>query len=151
MERQVSLAGPGEVVEIDMVPTSVNVQLDLDPQSEEFKHWPERCNVSDQPEQEIIIPVVRRDRDVSKFHAKIPTFGEVTGSVSRHQVEPGFSVTYHKVQGRTLSKVILDLKVRLHRPALDFFMLAICGRIKGAAQHRHPLYAGPRRGLWSAG
>ena len=39
-------------------------------------------------------------------------------NVYNHSVDLGFSITFHKVQGQTLQKVILDLNKRPFRPGV---------------------------------
>ena len=125
VERKIAMGRPGEVVEIGLVPLSVNVRLETKADSPEFTQWPSEYNISPTPGTEIVLPVVIRPMDKTEFRVRIPSLGEVCGGVRRHQVEPGFSVTYHKVQGRTLSKVILDLNHRKHKPSIDYYMLYV--------------------------
>ena len=42
-----------------------------------------------------------------------------------HAVDLAFSVTFHKIQGLTLPKVILDLEKRTHKPPQTFEMIYV--------------------------
>lgn len=120
--RMIRAASPGEIVNIPIRPVSVNVRLPISPESEDFERWPVAANISTKPQEEVVIPVVIRRGDSTEFASTIPGIGKVKGTVKRHKVDPGFSVTFHKIQGRTLSKVIVDLNFRKHKPQIDFTM-----------------------------
>ena len=71
-----------------------------------------------------------KTRIKAKFEAQDKLFKGFV-EFTEHSVDFGFVVTFHKVQGKTLNKVILELNQRPFRPPLTFNMLLVAlSRVK---------------------
>ena len=115
----IAAARPGSIVNLgNLVPLSVNIEHQVT--ADEAAGWPmggslihpvinRAANIGT-----VIIPVVCDHTDLVHTRAA----GENTGwpggkvKVKCHAVEPGFAITFHKLQGKTIPKVILDLRKR---------------------------------------
>jgi hypothetical protein len=105
-------AQPGEVVFIQE-PQAINVSLS----NVNINSWPDNGSLSSA---EVLIPIVisgNNSLEIGKRNkVRFKTFG----------VELAFALTFHKVQGQTLNRVILDLN---HRPGsgknIDFAALFV--------------------------
>ena len=119
-EAQVRIenALPGEVVDLGtLVPLSVNIEHTVT--ADEAAGWPLGGSLHTPVVNRIsntgtyIIPVICDDSDEVQTRA----VGDLCwpgGSikVKSHALEPAFAITFHKLQGKTISKVILDLRKR---------------------------------------
>ena len=128
IERQLNHAKPGERVHLPFPPQFINVSVPL-PQ-EIAKNWPPDSTLVPG---EVVIPIglctsKTRIKAKCQFQNKLYK-GNV--DLTEHRVEFGFVVTFHKVQGKTLNKVILELNKRPFQPSLTFNMLLVAlSRVK---------------------
>jgi len=108
LENQVSLAQPGQVLWLSEPPLAVNVALP----NTKASSWPADAQLpSSSPDSEVIIPV-----PATRYTHEI-TVGPVLSRYGKSQkvqfktikVDLPFAVTFHKVQGRTVERVLLDL------------------------------------------
>jgi len=121
IERRINSASPGERVHLDFPPTFVNVQLT--PQLTE--NW---SNDQSLIPGEAVIPVgLVSNRSIQTVDIAQPN-GKVFREqvqVLEHRVELGLVLTFHKMQGKTLKKIILELNERKFKPRLDYDMLLV--------------------------
>jgi hypothetical protein len=117
MMLHINNAGPGEIVDLGSVtPLSINIEHTVT--ASEARNWPAGGSllppVVDNLNNRgtVIVPVVCDDND-SVYTRRCSNFW-AGGSINfkRHSVEPAFAITYHKLQGKTVSKIILDLRKR---------------------------------------
>ena len=115
IRRLIRAAQPGQMVELPIAPESVNVELE----DKNAASWPSALTLVPG---KVVIPVVR-----SRESEEVQLCGTFQGviRVKPHPVDLGFSLTFHKVQGQTLDRVIVDLNDRPFRPAVDFFSLYV--------------------------
>jgi len=80
-----------------------------------------------------VVPIglcTNKTRIKAKFEAQDKLFKGFV-EFTEHRVDFGFVVPFHKVQGKTLNKVILELNQRPFRPPLTFNMLLVAlSRVK---------------------
>ena len=107
--RRVSQATPGTIVELKYRPFSVNVRL-----NEDISNWDPTETLDTT---QVVIPLMLNKKRPREFKS----LGRKTGSLCHGNnknktlayydfgFDLAYSVTYHKVQGQTLDKVILDL------------------------------------------
>ena len=99
--------------------------------------------MSMEPGENFIIPIepVKHPLDYEIF---VPNVGKCTVYAKAHNVELGFAITLHKIQGQTCSKIILDLNKRTSQPYLDFSGLYVgLSRVKKSDDLRlMPLHQG---------
>jgi hypothetical protein len=106
---RISQAAPGAILELNHVPYSVNVLL-----KESIRSWDPTETLD--PTQ-VVIPLVLNKKKPREFKS----LGRHASSVANHNVkskklayydfgfELAYAITYHKIQGQTISKLILDL------------------------------------------
>jgi hypothetical protein len=123
----ISKAKPGELINIP-VPYSVNVEIKYNEfeQAQRIKSWPEHLTLQPGKDTEckaVVIPVLLKT-DLKGIKLKNTTL-----DYKDHFVDLSFAMTFHKIQGKTVSKIILDIN---HRPGsrermnyLDFFALYV--------------------------
>jgi len=114
IQRAINAAQPGEVVDIPVIPLSVNVQIPYDTDL----HGPWPANQTLVPT-ELVIPVLETGDGEHVDHVLGP-FDNFDLYTIEHGVELGFAITFHKVQGRTLQKIILDLNKRPFNPPVTY-------------------------------
>jgi hypothetical protein len=96
-------APPGEIVMLQQAPLSVNVELSTD------TPWPtdETLEVG-----KIVVPIIVAPRPKAR-ELHLVRRGKAQKKTTLHffdfGVELAFAITYHKIQGQTLSRIILDL------------------------------------------
>jgi hypothetical protein len=73
----------------------------------------------------VVIPVEKQStwQTTTALHAGSHSSHQV--SAKPHGVELGFAITFHKVQGKTLARVILDLNKRPFTPSVGFSALYV--------------------------
>jgi hypothetical protein len=114
---QIQNASPGEIVDLgSVVPLSINVIHSVT--ASEARNWPANGSLVPPEIDEsnstgtVVVPVLCdssddiRTRSCGNFWAG----GQV--KFKCHSLEPAFAITYHKLQGKTVSKIILDLRKR---------------------------------------
>ena len=107
---QIANAGPGEVIELQEIPYTINVSVpSIDPTT-----WPVRQTLE---EGRVLIPIFRKT-ETDQIRVRPCGRFKLSGSVDMkcHAVELGFAITYEKVQGKTMKKIILDLNQAPSRP-----------------------------------
>lgn len=126
LEHEVLTAEPGHIIMMSPgeLPLAINVEVTA--ATVDAAAWPAAETME---EGKIVIPV--RMESKSK-EVKLPPCRQngrpVPGfkvRVRRHAVELGFSITFHKVQGKTLVRAILDLNKRPGMPYMTYNMLSI--------------------------
>lgn len=118
---QIAAARPGDIISIPVVPMSVNVAIN----APDTKPWDDRFTVVPG---EAVVPT---RTDVDRISV-MGTSKSVKVSVNAHCYELGFAVTYHKVQGMTLTRLILDINERGFAPELTLQALYV-----GISRVRH--------------
>jgi hypothetical protein len=111
--ERIRIAAAGEEIWLEQPPYSINVMI---PCSNPVM-WPKNalagidCRDSTNT-QRVVLPICQHNfkGDENQFRLR-PGSGNVHHFVDYH-VQPGFCITFHKSQGRTLSRVILDLSNR---------------------------------------
>ena len=124
-KSRISAALPGDIVDMGHdVPTFVNLRLHLS--KERVASWGKNDTLV---KNEIVVPI-----GMTKFEK---TYIRIQGGIGRyhqsrivplrqtHAYEPGFSLTFHKVQGKTLERVVLELSERPFTPGIDFNSLLV--------------------------
>jgi len=112
---KIRTASPGEIVDINLRPMTVNVRLEGETAEEKAKReadplfrflpvfdyssWDPALNMVE-GKADVVIPIPVPKYEKAKFAMTIPSKGQVIGSLRRHEVEPGFAITFHKVQVR---------------------------------------------------
>ena len=119
-------ARPGELIDLGTnVPLSVNVVLDRLSKSR-ADNWPESerirvdtctTSTSSLAADEVVIPLLAKtalngDEIVTNFNHCSSARDKNAIKFIRHGFDLGFSVTFYKVQGKTINRVILDLAQR---------------------------------------
>ena len=121
-----SCAAGGTVLELPYLPSSINVLV----QHPSYSWAPEESLVRGQ----LVIPILCCDSDDIRV-----SWGAQTHSVSSrsHAVELAFSMTFHKVQGKTLDRVVLDLNRRPFNPKVSFTALLVAiSRVRSSTHLR---------------
>ena len=136
---QIENAKPGEVVVIMLQPLSINVELSLDtvpddPQDEPALLMPlqfrqrllqdEETLVPDR----LVIPILQTRSNKGQIVRIEGRRGEVvSGKITQNvfEVELGFAMTYHKAQGRTIPRLIVDLNKTTQSPFLLYEVLYV--------------------------
>jgi hypothetical protein len=126
-------ARPGEVIMIP-VPYSINVEIKFKDKekNERIQRWPDNLTLQPGSEHEakaVVIPLLL------KIDLKGIKFKKTNLGYRDHLVDLAFAMTFHKIQGQTVDKVILDINIRPgshdRMAALDFFGLYVgMSRIK---------------------
>lgn len=94
----IETAGPGQIVNIPIVPFSITVEV-VDP-------TPGPWQAQETLQQgKLVIPILI---DKNYESAKVGTQKKEI-MIIRHSIDLGFAVTYEKVQSKTISKIVLDL------------------------------------------
>ena len=122
LRLRISNARPGERVHLPSPPTYINVKLTLE--GEARTRWPKSCSLLND---DIVIPIgLRSGKEGVTGRVDVgPKIIAGPATVTEHRVELGFVVTFHKVQGKTLEKVVLDLNHRPFAPHLTHSMLLV--------------------------
>jgi ASC-1-like (ASCH) protein len=139
VRQQIARAKPGEIVVIMMIPLSINVELflDTDPQDQreepalvmplQFRHrllQPVETLVSDR----FVIPILQTTKQKGDFVRIEGRRGEVISGIiyqDDFELELGFAMTYHKAQGRTIPRLIVDLNKTTQPPFLLYEVLYV--------------------------
>lgn len=107
--QRISQASPGTIVELKYMPFSVNVRL-----NEDIHNWnPAETLDSTQ----VVIPLMLNKKRPREFKSLGRKASSLSHGNNKNKIlayydfgyDLAYSVTYHKVQGQTLDKVILDL------------------------------------------
>jgi len=152
----------GEIVHLPFAPTFVNVAVKLTEKQKEM--WVEGTTLI---EGQTVIPIGLCSRKSKvEVEQKTPTLVLMgTVNVREHRMELGFVQTFHKIQGRTVSRLILELNPRPFQPRVSFSMLLVAlSRVRHHMDIRilrmHPganlsyllrLRPDPKLALWQAG
>ena len=128
----IAAARGGDVIDLPVIPRSVNVELVREAEEEAAFPWPAACTLVPG---KVVVPILTSGRK----RKKVDLYGTYnrTVYVKRHQVDAGFAITFHKVQGQTMDKVIVDINKRCFKPHLCYtaFYVAI-SRVKQGADLR---------------
>jgi PIF1-like helicase len=121
---RISAALPGDIVDLGhVVPTFVNLRLYLS--SDRVASWGRDETLV---QGEIVVPIgmTKYEKTSIRVHA-IGRYSQSRTVPIRqtHAFEPAFSLTFHKVQGKTLERVILELSERPFTPGVDFNSLLV--------------------------
>jgi len=103
---------PGEIVWLPCLPSAVNISLDI------IADRPRWASIETLVAGSRVIPVPRGG--VEKFDAKLPSGCSRSLRVKELPVELLFAVTFHKLQGKTLDRVVVDLHNYKSPPHLCF-------------------------------
>jgi len=117
--HRIASAAPGTVVVIN-APASVNVQLE----GAAAAGWganPRLPGTGDA----VVVPLQRSGQPNHVNIAERSSTFSSSVDVSTFPFELAFAVTYHRVQGRTLDRAVLDLEPRSIAPHLNLFMLFV--------------------------
>ena len=122
LRHQIAHAKPGERIHVSRPPTFINIRPVLSDETR-AKWNPEFTLVPG----DIVLPIglcsAKTTLDVQVDTATKCLQGAV--KVSEHRLELGFAVTFHKIQGKTIPKVILELNKRPFAPHLNHSMLLV--------------------------
>ena len=112
IRQQIFDAEPGQIILLHTMPYSLNVTLPTG-----SRQWPSTETLV---EGQIVVPLLlsNHQKEVTVRAAGKTGPGKV--KVKSHPIDLGFAITYHKVQGKTMSKIILDLNKRPFRPQITF-------------------------------
>ena len=136
---QIANAKPGEVVVIMLQPLSINVELGLDTVPDDRKEVPDFVMPLQfrqrllQPEEtlvpgRLVIPILQTRYSKGQIVRIEGRRGEVvSGKITQNvfDVELGFAMTYHKAQGRTIPRLIVDLNKTTQSPFLLYEVLYV--------------------------
>ena len=118
-KMRVANAKPGEVIILDSPPAHIIVRLMVIDAS---LRPPNETLVKD----EVVLPL-----PTNRFGNRSEDVGPVgrhlacTVNVKDHIVESGFAITFHKIQGRTIPKIILELNQRPFKPSISYNMFLV--------------------------
>lgn len=122
-KRIIEQGRPGEVVFIPLVPLSINVEIE-DLPVELFDK-----NLSMSPST-TVVPITFRSNPAQPLQITYDEFLPTCSiTFAQHSVELGFSVTYHKMQGRSEPLIILDLNESAPRVELTHLYVGL-SRVK---------------------
>jgi hypothetical protein len=115
----IAAAAPGTAALLPIAPTHLLVQIDRDADGYAPTAGETLLVASDGAW--VVAIASRSNAEADDVHI-VTSAGAVDAKVVRMQpaVEPRFSVTYHKIQGRTLPRVILSLQPSPAKPAYSF-------------------------------
>ena len=118
-KMRVANGKPGEVIILDSPPAHINVRLMVVDAS---LRPPNETLVKD----EVVLPLPtnrfgNRSEDVGPVGRHLAS----TVNVKDHIVEAGFAITFHKIQGRTIPKIILELNQRPFKPCISYNMFLV--------------------------
>jgi hypothetical protein len=114
----IAAARPGDVVTLPIAPKTVNVRIP----GIEAATWPASSSLV--PGQ-VVIPVEKQTTWQTTTALHVGSHSPHQVSAKPHGVELGFAITFHKVQGKTLARVILDLNKRPFTPSVSFSALYV--------------------------
>lgn len=104
MTLKVQNAAPGEIIDLEVLPLSVNVEIAANQLLDETQRGRRRATDETLVPGRIVIPLacdseftLRIGKDVPVIHPK------------EFPYELAFAITFHKCQGRTMNKIVLDL------------------------------------------
>lgn len=121
----------GQVVTIDVAPLSVNVRVPFD--EDVVAAWDRGLTMVPGS---VVVPVMANDRAQEDVDLHGQWLGQRV-SVTPHAVELGFACSVWKVQGRTMSKVVLVLNKRPQGPHFSYAGLFVAySRVKRSADMR---------------
>jgi hypothetical protein len=101
--REINNAAPGDIVTLDGDKIPVAINCDFDSRTITADNWPANCSLLTD---KVLVPIFFGNATMKKkLPGKLGQFVHFNG----FPVELGFSVTYHKLEGKTLDHVILDL------------------------------------------
>jgi hypothetical protein len=138
-ENLINKAQPGELISIP-VPSSINVEIKFNESDkiDRINAWPNNLTLQpgkDQTSKAVVIPLLQ------KIAVKGIKFKNTTIDYKDHFIDLSFAMTFHKIQGKTVDKIILDInqrpgtKDRMH--PIDFFGLYVgISRIKNSSNLR---------------
>lgn len=105
-EMAISTTNPGEVVYINP-PLSVNVELISEFHRNAIPLWPDNCSLA--VNDKLVIPISGENgftsTDIKFENSKILKF-------NCYPFDLRFAITFHKAQGQTMEKIILDVRKR---------------------------------------
>ena len=122
LRAQIANAAPGQRIHLEVPPSFINVSVEL-PDHVKSK-WPAENTLV---KEECVIPIglCTLPEKINLSHLINTTQYSGTVRVQNHRVELGFAVTFHKIQGKTLSKLILELNQRPFNPQICFNSLLV--------------------------
>ena len=114
---RISRAQPGDIVDLgDLVPEAINVEVEISDTA--ATDWPRGGSLINPTINRaaktgtVVVPILHDHEDTVKTD-RCGIFWE-GGDIKYkcHALEVGFAITFHKLQGRTVPKLILDLRER---------------------------------------
>jgi hypothetical protein len=116
------------VIELPLAPEYINVLLE----DEDIENWPAELSLS---RDHVVVHVGSANNRETVEVAKRFGYGNV--DVTCHRVTLGFSITFHKVQGQTLDRIIIDLNDVPYRLKVDYHGLYVAlSRVRRSAHVR---------------
>ena len=113
-------AQPGEITEIYIIPSCVNIKINKHTQNINLKV----CSINDNS---LIVPI-GKDSNKTNF-----SFRQSIISYQQLAYDIGFSITYEKAAGKTLDKVILNI----NKPQGHLYRLVLNDLIVGLSRTKH--------------
>ena len=121
IETLLANTSAGQRVHLPSPPAFVNVSL---PEGRHQAAWPAEWSLI---EGEAVLPIglcSSKSEEIVKAKLESKMFaGKV--HVTQHRVELGFVITFHKIQGKTVKNIILELNPRPFPPRITFNMLLV--------------------------
>jgi hypothetical protein len=111
IQRLAATARPGEVVWLPHIPLSVNVEVLT------AHDWPAGLSLTG-PDQRPVIPIAAVHGD--GISVTLPDGRTGTVAPQEHALDLAFAVTFHKLQGRTIDRLIVNLNQPPQPPFLSF-------------------------------
>jgi hypothetical protein len=143
--EQIMEAPPGVTTRLEHPPAGVAVKIP----AASCADWPAHLRLTPPPDQPdtVLVPVIMHPRFPTATRIR-PVGQYVLGTeVRQHrlEVELGFCVTYHKVQGRTVDKIVLDLGDNPRAPLTFHHLWVGMTRVRQQADLRRLPFRDPIR------
>jgi len=158
----IAQAAPGQRVHLPRAPSFINVTVALPPHVQGV--WPSGQSLVDDS---VVLPIGLCSQKVDLTVTHGVGTQEFSGRVraQNHRVELGFVVTFHKIQGKTVNKIVLELNHRPFQPQICFNSLLVAisrvtnrenlrilkARSATSLQYLRALHPDPKLAIWLSG
>lgn len=107
LKRLIAFAAPGQIIDLPFEPSSINVVLT----NADATTWPVDQRLDTGEHDKVVIPIsmMKSSEQQTVYYCVNETWYSKQPKIKRIPVDLGWAITYWKVQGKTLNKVVLDL------------------------------------------
>jgi len=120
IQLEISQTKPGKRYHLQFPPKYINVIIT--PKS--YIEWPQNMTLV---EDQIVVPIGLKDQDKQHISITLENGHPISFDVQAqpHRIDLAFVITFWKIQGRTIPKIILALNKRPFKPHITYTMLLV--------------------------